>query len=636
MSISWYIQRIKTFSAKEIVYRVKQRARTHVLDKKIYDRQATAEIALPKSSIISDDSAHFMYPIFEKAIDIFKPIDWHLDVQSQKSFPKKFAHKINIRSDEYGSAKHVWEVNRLLFLTHIAKLYSEKKEAKYLELFMFHLTSWKNANPYLTGVNWYSNIEVNLRLINWYYCWNLLKIDELRKANNTVEQFVNEVWQPLIHEHAEFSHRHPSLYSSANNHLISEYAGLFVAAAGFDIPQKKARLKYALKGLEKEILLQNSSEGINREEAAEYIQFIDDFFLIAASVARQHKVKFSTSYNERLHSMARYLNTFMDVNYNYPMYGDGDDGFVLRPDAGGHFNNFKSLLAAFASYFEDPALKRSDLEWDEKCSLILGEKGQQIFEALPCAGDLASVNSFYKDQGHFIFRKKFKDDARKETYLHFDAAPLGFLSIAAHGHADALSFMLHVDGQPIFADVGTFTYHTHKELRKYFVSTLAHNTICINGKNQASLAGPTMWLNHYQSKVLSANENSITATHNGYSKEGVTHVREIRYDRNADEFTIIDTLAGNKYSAEIPFHLHPSVSVELSGNTATLTHPTTRSVQVTLDKSLTYRIVRGEDTLKTMGWYSEHFGERNPTNVLYAKMECNGTVRFETKIKVSA
>jgi hypothetical protein len=51
-------------------------------------------------------------------------------------------------------------------------------------------------------------------------------------------------------------------------------------------------------------------------------------------------------------------------------------------------------------------------------------------------------------------------NAHKEN----DAAPLGFLSIAAHGHADALSFILHVDGSPILVDPGMFTYHTHKEL----------------------------------------------------------------------------------------------------------------------------------------------------------------------------
>ena len=83
---------------------------------------SNAPVNLPKSSVIDDPSAHLRYPVFEKSIDIFKPIDWHLDVSTGRTFPKSFAHKIDIRSDKYGSAKHVWEVNRMQFMLHIAML----------------------------------------------------------------------------------------------------------------------------------------------------------------------------------------------------------------------------------------------------------------------------------------------------------------------------------------------------------------------------------------------------------------------------------------------------------------------------------------------------------------------------------
>ena len=86
--------------------------------------------------------------------------------------------------------------------------------------------------------------------------------------------------------------------------------------------------------------------------------------------------------------------------------------------------------------------------------------------------------------------------------MHFDAAPLGYLSIAAHGHADALSFILHVDGQPVFIDSGTYTYHTEPEWRQYFIGTLAHNTIRINQKDQAVNGGPTLWTKHYKTSII--------------------------------------------------------------------------------------------------------------------------------------
>ena len=633
MSFSWYIKRLKTFSLGEFFYRIRQRVRTHVFDKRLMEK-STASVELPESSIIEDGSAHLDYPIFDKTLDIFKPIRWHLDLSTERKFPKSFAHKIDIRSDKYGSAKHVSEVNRMQFMLHIAMLYKNSGNRKYLDLFRYHLTSWKNENPYMMGVNWYSNIEVNLRLICWYFCWQVLDIDSMRSTEPGIEKFICDVWFPMILEHAEYSYNHPSLCSSANNHLISEYAGLFVAACGWDIPNRKARLEYAKAGLEREILVQNTAEGVNREEAAEYIQFIDDFFLIAAVVGRRAGVEFSEAYNKRLHSMADYMNAMLDCNCNYPMYGDGDDGFVLRPDSGGHFNNFKSLLTSFAVYFDEPSFKRPYALWDEKNELLFGVSGREKFVMMPAvaAGFVMDGNRFFPESGHFIFRRAegIAGSGFCETYLHFDAAPLGFLSIAAHAHADALSFILHVDGKPVLVDPGTFTYHTHKDLRAYFVSTIAHNTVCVNGKNQANQAGPTMWLNHYKAKVVSCDETSgeVVATHNGYASDGVAHTRKIQFNRDKNEFVIVDTLRCNKAATvEIPFHLHPETAVRLDGRMVALDVPGARRVVIELDEKLSYTVC--ED-----GWYSEHFGEKVPAKYLYAKTECNGDAVFVTKLRV--
>ena len=629
MNISWYIKRLKTFSAGEFLYRIRQRVRTHVLDRLQQDDMGAC-LSIPDSTIVDDSSAHLLYPVFDKELDVFEDIDWHLDLSTGRRFPKTFAHKIDIRSDRFGSAKHVWEVNRMQFLLHIALLYKSSGDLRYLVLFCHHIGKWRNANPYLVGVNWYSNIEVNLRLICWSFCWQVLDVDNLRKKDSAVEEFVTEAWWPMIKEHAEYSCRHPSLCSSANNHLVSEYAGLFLAACTWDIPHRKSRLKYAQKGLEREILKQNTAEGVNREEAAEYIQFIDDFFLIAAVTGDATGHPFSAAYKERLRAMADYMNAFLDCGFNYPMYGDGDDGFVLRPDRGGHFNNFKSLLVSFATYFGDASFKREGLEWDEKNDLLFGSAGREKFVALESA-TVCDGNRFFARSGHFIFRSVSQEGAGvRETYMHFDAAPLGFLSIAAHGHADALSFILHVDGNPVIVDPGTFTYHTHKDLRRFFVSTLAHNTVCVNGKNQAEQAGPTMWLNHYRVNVVSCDENAgdVVATHDGYRAEGVSHTRRVQFNRDADEFIVTDTLRFEKPAVvEIPFHLHPAAAVELRGSTAEISVPGSRGVSLELDGKLHYAI-------RTDGWYSEHFGEKVPTKFLYAKKECDGKVEFVTRIRV--
>ena len=47
-----------------------------------------------------------------------------------------------------------------------------------------------------------------------------------------------------------------------------------------------------------------------------------------------------------------------------------------------------------------------------------------------------------------------------EVRLLVDAGPLGYLSIAAHGHADALAFVLDIGDREILVDPGTYAYHT--------------------------------------------------------------------------------------------------------------------------------------------------------------------------------
>jgi hypothetical protein len=635
MSFSWYINRIKTFSLPELIYRVRQRYQTHVIDKRLFKKLIPVKLELPYSSIINDSEAHHSFFIFNTFVDIYKPIDWHIDLSSGKSFPLSFAHQINIRSDQFGSAKYVWEVNRMLFLTLIAMEYKKTKEEKFLELLMYHISSWTQQNPYLTGVNWYSNIEVNIRLINWHYCWKLIDAESLIKTNEKFRQFVDAIWHPLICNHVEYSHKHPSYYSSANNHLVSEYAGLYVASLTWkNLPNQKEIFEFAQKGLEEEIQNQHTVEGVNREEAAEYIQFINDFFLVAAIVGREKRVPFSDNYQKKLHQIAKYLNAFLDCKDNYPMYGDGDDGYLLCPYSKAHFNNFTSQLSTFAAYFEDPTLKRKSLTWDNKSNLLLGAKGKVIFDQLKALGDPLG-SSFFPKSGHYIFRKRKENF---ETYMHFDAAPLGFLSIAAHGHADALSFILHVDGKPIFVDSGTYTYHTHREWREYFVSTLAHNTIQVNKKNQADLAGPTLWLNHYKVQTLSFNMDHplevIKATHNGYKKQGVEVIREICFNSEKDEFVITDVLTGiGNFEIEIPFHFHPNVMIEKKESGFLLQVPGSRPVLLEPAPFLHYEIIQGQEK-PILGWYSEHFGEKVSSPVLYAKLKCNATARLVTKIRI--
>lgn len=640
-SLSWYFHRLRSMSLPEVKFRAQQfvqkqqekRSQQGQVLNYALGQLPTPLLPIGKTSI---DLENTSLPVFGLSFDYSQPIDWHLDIASQRTFPRIFAKDINIRTEEYGSAKHVWEVNRLQFLPLIALRYRQTKDPRFLSQFQALLTQWTQANPYLIGVNWYSNIEINIRLIVWFFCWEILEASHLAEKDPEFGNFVRQVWVPTIYLHCRYSFQNPSKFSSANNHLVSEHAGLFIASSYWTFAESPRWAAHARQGLEQEIVAQHSTQGVNKEEAAEYIQFITDFFLIPYVVAERNEQPFSQRYRQYLEHILDYIFSLMDQRGNIPFYGDEDDGKVVFFDSDPP-DNFQSLLTSGVILFGNPRWKVRTQGVDNKNVVLFGEAGRQLYEQTE-AETTPPPSRFYSSEGHFILRAAHND---QEVYMHLDAAPLGFLSIAAHGHADALSWVLHVDGQPIIIDVGTYTYHTEPNWRSYFVGTLAHNTIRIDEQDQAKSTGPTMWANHYQVNVLRSETSNtrdlVVAEHNGYRRLGITHRRAVSLDKAKHSLRIVDDIVldrPGKHRLEMPFHLHPAVKVDTIHNgSVRLATDHARLVTLRPDLALALSVVRGQmDPI--LGWYSASFQQKSPTSVLYGTLTIEHTTQLVTEIVV--
>ncbi len=643
---NWYFNRLTTMSAGEIFYRIKNLLSRYFEERSLNrSRVVSSHEIKSKGDILGirlPDLKNVPYSlkIFGKDFGYGSPegINWHKDIFSGESFSLAFYGKINIRENPVLSAKCVWEVNRLQFLTAICMNYAVSGNRKDLDLFMQINRSWDLQNPYLRGVNWYSNIEINLRLITWFLCWEILDAETLKADYPDFRDFADNTWLPLIEKHCIYSYKNPSKYSSANNHLISEYAGLFLASSRWTFRDSEKWIGYSQKGLEKEIIKQHSAEGINKEEAAEYIQFITDFFLLSFITGERTNRPFSDRFRQQLYKIFCYINDFLDSEGNFPRYGDEDDGKCFILDFDERFNNFKSLLTSGAIIFKDELLKGRSNGFDLKNSILFGDKGRSVYDSIPDTRIIRS-SKFFRDEGHFIFRK---EEGKREIYLHFDAAPLGYLSIAAHGHADALSFLLNVDGQPVFIDPGTYTYHTEPEWRQYFIGTLAHNTVRIENKNQAMNGGPTLWIKHYdidiQAVESDGNRDRVKASHNGYLPDGAIHQREIIFNRLLNEFLINDTIivkGKRTLRVEFPFHIHPAITMARKAkNLFLLSKGQLPGTEFQIDEKLDPVIVRGEKGPPLLGWYSRSFLKKEPTGVIYCKTTVDSTTTFKFIIKI--
>lgn len=623
--IKWYYYRLQTMQPAEWIFRGRQWWRKQ--NEKLKPLNPVSDEVTVKDTGLSfpfeDMKISGPYTIFGKELDPAGIRDFHLDIFSGKRFPQNdFSKSIDIRTDRHGSAKVVWEINRLHYLLPLLITYRKEKDKTQLLLFMRLMHDWQEQNPYLRGINWYSNIEVCLRLINWYWCWSVLESDTHWQNDEVCKEFRRKTWLPLIYQHCHYASRNPSLYSSANNHLVAEYAGLWMATLKWHFPESARWNSYAKEGLEREIRLQFSPGGVHREEAAVYIQFATDFFLQSLIAGQHYGNDFSQAYHERIQAAINYIDNLMDIRQQVPHYGDEDDGRVILPENSHDVNNFASLLNTAAIVWNNKTWQSAE-NADTKTLLLTAHLAKPVAPEKHSRREKKSA--CFREDGHVILRKTDFTN-RKEIYCHFDAAPLGYLSIAAHGHADALSIVLHIDGYPFLTDPGTFAYHTHSEYRQYFTSTTAHNTITIDHTDQAILAGPTLWLQHYKARIeecrLTDAEDFVTGTHDGYRQKQISHNRAIHFDKTNDRITLSDTIKGENagYHIGMPFHLHPDISVrQTAANCYRLSHPETeRVLDIEMDRLLeVQRINAGESG--PQGWFSPSFMQKQPSSFLFGE-----------------
>ena len=179
-----------------------------------------------------------------------------------------------------------------------------------------------------------------------------------------------------------------------------------------------------------------------------------------------------------------------------------------------------------------------------------------------------------------------------EIWCRCDGGPHGFLSIAAHAHADALSVEVRHDGVDILADPGTYCYHGEPEWRTYFRSTIGHNTVEIGGRDQSQQSGPFMWAGQARTTQIGSSgpQTAWTAEHDGYLavlRPPASHRRTVFLDQAARGIEITDVIDGAGHEVRLAFHLGPDVTAELAGDRAALTWPArpgTASAQLELPR----------------------------------------------------
>ena len=338
-------------------------------------------------------------------------------------------------------------------------------------------------------MHWTSGIEAGLRLITWVWVRRLL--DGWVGAAELFER--NEVARAQIWWHQHYLASFRSRGSSANNHVIAEAAGLLVAALAFDWFAESSRwAEEAARVLEDELESNTFPSGVNREMAFDYHGFVAELAVVAAAEASWAGRPLSDDFWALLYRMFDVVAATVDAKLRAPRQGDGDNGtaLVLDPPTG---ERWSGLLAIGEALFESPGWWPT-VEPTVTSTLLASMAGRHT---------VASPDrrpSHYADAGLTLLRSSPSDG--EEIWCRCDAGPHGFLSIAAHAHADALAVEVRYDGVDVLADPGTYCYHGEPRWRSYFRSTLAHNTIEVGGQDQSTSGGPFLWTRQARSSLI--------------------------------------------------------------------------------------------------------------------------------------
>jgi len=127
-----------------------------------------------------------------------------------------------------------------------------------------------------------------------------------------------------------------------------------------------------------------------------------------------------------------------------------------------------------------------------------------------------------------------------------------------HSHSDGLSIELSLNSKDLLVDSGTYSYNLDRNLREYFRSTRAHNTVYL-GFDQSTQVGSFRWID--QPKTI------LRKTDKGFSGEilyrnGSRHFREVVIE---DEKIVIKDVVSNKKRKfiEINYHFHPDRNIKI-------------------------------------------------------------------------
>lgn len=495
--------------------------------------------------------------------------------------------------------KFIWEPARFVWAFTLARAYQLTKEEHYFDAFKQYFEIFQRENPAYLGANWTSGQEVALRIIALCFAYQVF--------SNSVT-FTKDFSQTIKTSVAVHAERIPPTlcYARAqrNNHLLSEALGLYTAGVflqGYPLANQWRKLGWNT--YNRAILDQISTDGTYIQHSTNYHRLMLATAVWISAIAQKQGKHLPQTTLDRLALSTQYLYDMVDVNSGQVPNLGHQDGSNILPLAVGKHSDFRPILQTASRCFLRKEAFPSG-PWDE----------QSLWLALPV-------------------QKEQLKPPRSDSRINVSRGWASMRAIQYHArpaHADQLHVEIWRDGQNLALDAGTFQYNAQPPWQNALRTTQVHNTVTVDGCDQMTPASRFLWLDWANAKIITASPISLTASHTGYNKLGVTHQRTLT-STGENNWEIIDLLTStSRIGVPHDFHLHwllPDLHFKFHNAVLAFQDPHfTLSFSTDHDQLARILLIRAGEIIsghanldpQLFGWFSPTYGVKEPAlSILY-------------------
>ncbi len=585
--LAWYANRLKAMSVPEVAWRVQQKAlqksekfrfgkRVNVADVLLYpdlndSKFAKAvlkgEICFDANAVIPEENITYMCQD-KSAATATDTSDASTPDIPHSLWPDEWAYSLRYKQrDDIGDARLAWEGHRHFEWPRLAL--ATASDYNCLQKLQLKFDAYASRNPMLFGIGWVSVMEVAIRATQWIYTAAILNHTGKSAGKETDASIRQRLQTGLLTGAANmisYVVRHRSRYSSANNHLLVELSAIALAGVAFS---HEPWIKLAIAELERELPRQFSGDGVNLESSLHYHAFASEAYMHTALLLERAKRNIPESIYKAIEPMARFVQASMASGNLALEFGDADCGKLIDLTGIG-FNYYKYILQLASVICGEQRFTDLDDTEPTVRFLTTGEKRRKasmagLKEIPSCLTFNASPRKDDNPESGYTF---LRSNDRK-ILIGIDHAPFGFGSIAAHAHADMLSFQLFENGRPVLTDGGTYLYHCNLTDRNLRRSEIMHNTVTLYGHPQGYMRGAFLWGKRGHSAMLhgSTQENGIINLQlKADMADGTPLYRDMTFNTADCKLSITDTL----FSSDdiTTFLVAPGLDVKICGNNA--------------------------------------------------------------------